>query len=260
MPAAADPATRRLAEAMAPLPLVERLRLAARELPGRLVFTTSFGLEDQVLTHAIAEADVGIALVTLDTGRLFPETTDVWAETEAAYRLRISAVAPEREAVEAFVAREGINGFRDSIEARQACCGLRKVEPLGRALAGAAGWLTGLRAGQSAARAATPLAEWDGARGLAKINPLADWTRERVDRFVHDHAVPYNVLHDRGFPSIGCAPCTRAVRIGEDERAGRWWWERESKKECGLHPGRAGGRAAVAPGEEPVAFVEPLPG
>ncbi len=241
---------------MAPLPLVERIRLVAREMPGRLVFTTSFGIEDQALTHAIAQAEAGIVIVTLDTGRLFPETYDVWARTEESYRLRIAAVAPEREAVEAFVAREGINGFRHSIEARQACCGLRKVEPLERALAGARGWLTGLRAGQSAARAATPLAETDAERGLVKLNPLADWTRAMVDSFVHDNAVPYNALHDRGFPSIGCAPCTRAVRIGEDERAGRWWWERESRKECGLHPGRPG--AGVMPGEEPVAFAEPM--
>ena len=140
-----------LAQAMAPLSLAQRVRLVAARVPGRLVFTTSFGIEDQVLTHAIAEADAGIAVVTLDTGRLFPETTDVWAETEAAYRLRIAAVAPERAAIEAFVAREGINGFRHSIEARQDCCGLRKVEPLARALSGASGWLTGLRAGRGGA-------------------------------------------------------------------------------------------------------------
>uniref|UniRef100_UPI0035CB6F33 phosphoadenylyl-sulfate reductase n=1 Tax=uncultured Methylobacterium sp. TaxID=157278 RepID=UPI0035CB6F33 len=143
-------------------------------------------------------------------------------------------------------------GFRHSVAARQDCCGFRKVEPLGRALAGTAGWLTGLRAGQSPNRADTPLAEADEARGLIKINPLADWTRADVERLVIDNFVPYNVLHDRGFPSIGCAPCTRAVRVGESERAGRWWWEQESKKECGLHLHRP--EAAVAPGEEPAAF------
>ena len=248
-----------LAANMARLNLRERIRLVEAAVPGRLVFTTSLGIEDQALTHAIAfageRAKARIEIVTLDTGRLFPETYDVWAETESAYSLRIRAYAPDREAEEAFVAREGINGFRHSVEARQACCGFRKVEPLARALDGAAVWFTGLRAGQSATRAETPLAEADEARGLIKVNPLADWSRAQVDAFVRDNYVPYNVLHDRGFPSIGCAPCTRAVRVGEDERAGRWWWEQESKKECGLHLN--GPEGDVAPGEEPAAFEEP---
>ncbi|KQT19493.1 phosphoadenosine phosphosulfate reductase [Methylobacterium sp. Leaf399] len=261
-----DRAARDLAAAMAPLDLPGRIRLVGATVPGRLVFTTSLGIEDQALTHALAmaksldakslgrsQSEPGrIEIVTLDTGRLFPETYDVWAETEAAYGIRIMAYAPERVAEEAFVASEGINGFRQSVAARQACCGLRKVEPLGRALAGAAGWLTGLRAGQSANRAETPLAEADEAHGLIKINPLADWSRADVDRFVLDNVVPYNVLHDRGFPSIGCAPCTRAVKIGESERAGRWWWEQESKKECGLHLHPSA--ASVEPGSEPHAF------
>ncbi len=254
-----------LATAMASLSLVERVRLVAARVPGRLVFTTSLGIEDQVLTHAVAEADTRVEIVTLDTGRLFPETYDAWAETEDAYGIRIRAYAPDREAEEDFVAREGINGFRRSVAARQACCGFRKVDPLARALDGATAWLTGLRAGQSTARADTPLAEADDARGLIKVNPLADWTRAAVDAYVSGNAVPYNVLHDRGFPSIGCAPCTRAVRVGEDERAGRWWWEREDKKECGLHLGRPEARAAlgqvapgqVAPGEEAAIFERP---
>ncbi|GJE25301.1 phosphoadenylyl-sulfate reductase [Methylobacterium organophilum] len=244
-----------LAEAMAGLDLTKRIRLVEDRVPGRLVFTTSLGIEDQALTHALAMAKGRTEIVTLDTGRLFPETYDVWAETEAAYGIRIRAYAPERAAEEAFVAAEGINGFRHSIAARQACCGFRKVEPLARALENAAGWFTGLRAGQSANRADTPLAEADEARGLIKINPLADWSRADVDSFVKDNYVPYNVLHDRGFPSIGCAPCTRAVRIGESERAGRWWWEQESKKECGLHVHRPEGD--VAPGQEAAAFEEP---
>lgn len=245
-------AARDLAGAMTGLDLEGRLALIDAAVPGRLVFTTSLGIEDQALTHALAMARGRTEIVTLDTGRLHPETYDVWTETEAAYGLRIRAYAPERAAQEAFVAREGIDGFRGSIAARQACCGFRKVEPLGRALAGAAGWLTGLRAGQSPDRADTPLAEADEARGLIKINPLADWTRADVDRFVADNAVPYNVLHDRGFPSIGCAPCTRAVRVGEPERAGRWWWEQESKKECGLHVPAP--EAEVRPGREAAAF------
>lgn len=248
-----------LAERLRGLDLPARLRLIAAEVPGRIVFTTSLGIEDQALTHGLATAGLvegRVEIVTLDTGRLFPETYDAWAETEAAYRLRIQAYAPERAAEEAFVRREGINGFRHSLAARQACCGLRKVEPLGRALAGAAGWLTGLRAGQSAGRAETPLAEFDAGRGLIKLNPLADWTRPEIDAFVRDNRVPYNALHDRGFPSIGCAPCTRAVKVGEPERAGRWWWEQEEKKECGLHVGRAPGRGAetAQPGLEAAAF------
>ena len=218
-----------LAAGLAGLSLIERIRLVETEVPGRVVFTTSLGIEDQALTHAIAMAKGRTEIVTLDTGRLFPEAYDVWTETESAYGIRIRAYAPERAAEEAFVAAEGINGFRHSIAARQACCGFRKVEPLGRALDQAAVWFTGLRAGQSANRADTPLAEADEARNLIKVNPLADWTRADVDAFVRDNFIPYNVLHDRGFPSIGCAPCTRAVRIGEDERAGRWWWQHRGR-------------------------------
>lgn len=243
---------RDLAAALAGLDLTARIRVVEALIPGRIVFTTSFGIEDQALTHAVAMAKGRTEIVTLDTGRLFPETYDVWAETESAYGIRIRAYAPERAAEEAFVAAEGINGFRHSVAARRACCGLRKVEPLGRALAGAAGWLTGLRAGQSADRSETALAEADEEKGLVKINPLADWSRADVERLVRDAYIPYNALHDRGFPSIGCAPCTRAVRIGEDERAGRWWWEQDSKKECGLHLHRPG--ADVEPGREPAAF------
>jgi phosphoadenosine phosphosulfate reductase len=244
-----------LAERLAGLDLTSRLHLIAAEIPGRLVFTTSLGVEDQALTHALAMAKLAkgrVEIVTLDTGRLFAETYDTWTETESTYGIRIAAYAPERAAVEDFVRDEGINGFRRSVAARQACCGFRKVEPLGRALDGASGWLTGLRAGQSANRAETPLAAFDAERGLIKLNPLADWTRAEVDSFVRDNFVPYNVLHDRGFPSIGCAPCTRAVKLGEPERAGRWWWEQEAKKECGLHVGRPG--ASVQPGQEPAAF------
>ncbi|NEU13429.1 phosphoadenylyl-sulfate reductase [Methylobacterium sp. BTF04] len=250
-----EQAAQDLSRGMAGLDLTGRIRLIEASIPGRLVFTTSLGIEDQALTHALAMAKGRTEIVTLDTGRLYPETYDTWAETESAYGIRIGAYAPEREAEEDFVRSEGINGFRHSVAARQACCGFRKVEPLGRALDGAAGWLTGLRAGQSANRADTPLAEADPARGLVKINPLADWTRADVDRFVSDNYIPYNVLHDRGFPSIGCAPCTRAIRVGESERAGRWWWEQESKKECGLHIHRP--EADVAPGREPAAFETP---
>ena len=212
-----------------------RLGRARATLPGRIVFTTSFGLEDQAIVHAIFAADLAIDVVTLDTGRLFPETYDLWAETEARYGRRILAYAPETEALEGLISRQGINGFRSSLEARQACCAVRKVHPLRRALAGAAGWITGLRAGQSAQRAGLPLAEADDAYGLVKVNPLADWSRAELTAHVARHAIPTNPLHERGFASIGCAPCTRAIQPGEPERAGRWWWENETKKECGLH-------------------------
>jgi phosphoadenosine phosphosulfate reductase len=225
-----------LADAYPRLDLGARLAVARTAIPGQLVFTTSFGLEDQAIAHAILSQDLPIDLVTLDTGRLFPETHEVWAATEARYGRRIQAVLPERQAVEAWVARNGINGFRASVTARQACCAIRKVEPLKRALAGAAAWVTGIRAEQSPERALMPFVGVDSEHRLLKLNPLLDWTRDRVRNFVREHSVPYNALHDRGFLSIGCAPCTRAIAPNEPERAGRWWWEQtQAQKECGLH-------------------------
>jgi phosphoadenosine phosphosulfate reductase len=225
----------RLADRLSALDLFERLVAVRNEIAGRIVFTTSFGLEDQAVAHAIFVQDLPIDIVTLDTGRLFPETHQVWAETERRYGRRIHAIVPEHAQVEAFVARHGIDGFRTSVEVRHACCGVRKVAPLGRALDGAAAWITGVRAEQSAGRAEMRFAALDPVHRLIKVNPLLDWTRSRLADFVHVHHIPYNALHDRGFPSIGCAPCTRAVEPGEPERAGRWWWEQEEKKECGLH-------------------------
>src|SRR5262245_33508511 len=224
--------------------LFERLALTAAALSGRLVFTTSLGLEDQAIAHAIFAQDLAIDVVTLDTGRLFPETYQLWADTERRYGRRIRGLSPDHRSLEALVARQGIDGFRASLEARRACCAVRKVEPLARALAGASGWITGLRAEQSADRSLLDFAVPDRAYGVVKVNPLFDWTRDRVVDFVRVHDVPYNPLHDRGFLSIGCAPCTLAVAPGEPERAGRWWWEREDKKECGLH--RVAPRAATA--------------
>ena len=232
----------RLAGTFAALSLPERLAAARNAVAGRLVFTTSFGLEDQAISHAIFAQDIAIDVVTFDTGRLFPETHQVWAETEQHYGRRIQALLPERRSVEAWVAQHGINGFRASVEARQACCGLRKVEPLGRALKGASAWVTGVRAEQSPERAMMSFTTIDPQHRLLKLNPLLDWTRDRLSSFVRDHRIPYNSLHDRGFLSIGCAPCTRALAPGEPERAGRWWWEQEDKKECGLHaPNRPNG-------------------
>ncbi len=225
----------KLVERFPALDLFERLAAIRAQIPGRVVFTTSFGLEDQAIAHAIFAQALPIDVATLDTGRLFPETHDVWAQTERRYGVRVLAFAPEHHSVEALVARQGIDGFRSSVEARLDCCAVRKVAPLARALDGSAAWITGLRADQSADRAQLLPALFDEERGLIKVNPLFDWTRDRTREFVRAHDVPCNALHERGFLSIGCAPCTRAVMPGEPERAGRWWWEQSQKKECGLH-------------------------
>ena len=219
--------------------LTERLAALLRLAKGRPVLTTSFGLEDQVLTHAAVAAMAmtgrNIRFVTLDTGRLFPETHEVWAATERRYGIRVACVAPEADTLARLVAEQGIDGFRDSIEARRSCCEMRKVAPLRRALAGSEVWITGLRADQSGTRDGTPFAGWDDTFGLLKVSPLADWTRDQAFVYARANKVPLNTLHAQGFLSIGCAPCTRAVAPGEPERAGRWWWEDEDRKECGLH-------------------------
>jgi phosphoadenosine phosphosulfate reductase len=216
------------------LDLPQRIAAVRNNVSGRIVFTTSFGIEDQAIAHAIFSQAISIDVVTLDTGRLFPETYELWARTERRYGRRIPAFYPDRVGVESLVARQGINGFYTSVAARKSCCNVRKVEPLGRALAEATAWITGLRADQSDERAGISFAAVDPDHRLIKVHPLFDWTRERVLSFIAEHGIPYNSLHDRGFVSIGCAPCTRAVRPGETERAGRWWWEQE-QKECGLH-------------------------
>jgi sulfate adenylyltransferase large subunit/phosphoadenylyl-sulfate reductase (thioredoxin) len=220
---------------LAHLDLTQRLVAFRNALDGAIVFTTSFGLEDQVILHHVCEAGLAIDVVTLDTGRLFPETYAVWEETERRYGRRIRAIYPHHAALQDLVAAQGINGFYLAKEARIACCDVRKVEPLKRALADAQGWITGLRAEQSADRAKIGLVTVDAARDLLKFNPLIDWSRRAVEEFASTHEVPINSLHGRGFLSIGCAPCTRAVRPGESERAGRWWWENDGKTECGLH-------------------------
>ncbi|HVD74716.1 MAG TPA: phosphoadenylyl-sulfate reductase, partial [Xanthobacteraceae bacterium] len=199
---------------------------------------TSFGLEDQVILHLLSERGNDVDVVTLDTGRLFPETYALWAQTERRYDVRIRALHPRHGDLEALVERQGINGFYQSRAARTACCTVRKVEPLERALAGARAWIAGLRAEQSAHRQDMALVTAETGRGLIKLNPLFDWTREQLLTFVSGNDLPINSLHAQGFASIGCAPCTRAITPGEPERAGRWWWEEESKKECGLHSRR----------------------
>jgi phosphoadenosine phosphosulfate reductase len=212
-----------------------RLRHLLELVPRPAVFTTSFGLEDQIVTHAIATSRLPIELVTLDTGRLFQETISLWARTERSYGIAVRPLLPDAADTQALIGRWGVEGFRASVEARRACCLVRKVAPLALGLAGAGTWITGLRATQSLARGKVGLAEWDGAHGVLKVNPLADWSREAVLAYAQQHDVPVNELHAKGFASIGCAPCTRALAPGEPERAGRWWWEEEGKKECGLH-------------------------
>jgi phosphoadenosine phosphosulfate reductase len=245
-PGAAAIATQ-LADQFGAQNLFERLATIRSVVSGRIVFTTSFGLEDQAIAHAIFSQTLAIDVATLDTGRLFAETLDTWAETELRYDSHILAFAPERPGVEALVAKQGINVFRASVAARLECCAVRKVAPLARVLDGGTAWITGMRADQSADRARVAAASFDPDRKLVKVNPLFDWTRERTLEFVRAHGVPYNALHDRGFLSIGCAPCTRAVAPGESERAGRWWWEQAEKKECGLHVARDGRIARANP-------------
>ncbi len=224
----------RLNTGLADLSPAERLECFRRDVAGKLIFTTSFGLEDQVITQMICERDLDIDIVTLDTGRLFPETYELWAETERRYGRRIRAVYPRHEKLEALIGKQGINGFYESVAARQSCCYVRKVEPLDRALLGAAGWIVGVRADQSAHRQDTALVAADQ-RDLLKLSPVLDWTRDTAESFAAANKIPLNPLHARGFASIGCAPCTRAIAPGEPERAGRWWWEEADKKECGLH-------------------------
>ncbi|MEX3010286.1 phosphoadenylyl-sulfate reductase [Hoeflea sp. TYP-13] len=199
------------------------------------VFTTSLGIEDQVLTAALAAAAPHVRIVTLETGRLFEETVALIAETEERYGIEIERFRPDEAKLAEYVEQYGMNGFYESVEARHACCGVRKLEPLARTLDGADLWITGLRRGQSGNRSNAPFVEFDASRGLVKANPLADWDIEAIRTYVDKHTVPVNPLHARGFPSIGCEPCTRAIKPGEDERAGRWWWENDQKRECGLH-------------------------
>ena len=204
-------------------------------VPQALVFSTSFGKEDQALTDIIHRLGGGIRIFTLDTGRLFAETYSVWTTTLERYGMPINVQVPDQAALESFIALHGPNAFYASPELRKECCRIRKVEPLKRALQGAKVWITGIRSAQSPNRQSMQHWEWDEANEIFKFHPLLDWTDQQLEEYVRLHEVPCNVLHERGFPSIGCAPCTRAVRPGEDPRAGRWWWESNDKKECGLH-------------------------
>jgi phosphoadenosine phosphosulfate reductase len=213
---------------------LQTLRAAKAEFPS-VAFANSFGAEDMVLTDLILAHGLGIDMFSLDTGRLPPETYTLMADVEARYSTRLAVFFPDSAEVEAYVREHGVNAFYGSVDLRKACCRVRKVEPLRRALAGRQAWITGLRAAQSATRTALALREHDAAFGIDKFNPLAEWSEAEVWAYIRIHNVPYNALHDQFYPSIGCAPCTRAIAVGEDIRAGRWWWEDASLKECGLH-------------------------
>ena len=211
------------------------LQLLAQQYSTGVVFSTSFSFEDQAITHAILSNQLPFGIFTLDTGRMFAETYSVWSSTNEKYHTRIKAYYPDATALQTFVEEKGPNSFYESVNNRKSCCHIRKVEPLKRALAGNTVWITGLRAEHSAARESLQQVEWDEGNQIIKYHPLLHWTTEEVKAYIQLHKVPYNPLHDKGFVSIGCAPCTRAVKPGEDFRAGRWWWEDADKKECGLH-------------------------
>ncbi len=209
---------------------------ASKELEvGNITFANSFGAEDMVLTDIIQKSGTDIEIFSLDTGRLPAETYDLMGETEKHYNMKLKVYFPKLEAVESYVRTHGINAFYESVDLRKACCHMRKVEPLQRALSGKKAWITGMRAAQAVTRASLPVREFDESNKLEKFNPLSSWTEQEVWAYIRLHNVPYNKLHDQFYPSIGCAPCTRAVAMGEDVRAGRWWWENPETKECGLH-------------------------
>lgn len=205
------------------------------QFPGKVVMSTSLGLEDQALTEIISSIDKKAPFFTLDTGRLFPETYDLLDRTAKKYGLNINIYFPNTDEVEDMVNNKGINLFYESIENRKLCCNIRKLEPLARAMKGYEVWITGLRKDQSVTRTDMKLVEWDDSNNMLKINPLINWTAKDLMDYIESHNIPYNALHKEGFASIGCQPCTRAIELGEDVRAGRWWWENPDTKECGLH-------------------------
>ena len=213
----------------------EALRILVQEFPDKVVFSSSLGYEDQVISHFIFANKLPIEVFTLDTGRLFNESYSVLNSKLERYKTPIKVMYPQTEALENLVTAKGPISFYESLENRKECCYIRKVEPLKRALKDKTIWITGIRAEQSGNRQDMPNLEWDEVNQITKYHPLLNWTLEEVKAYISKHNIPYNSLHDKGFVSIGCAPCTRAVAEGEDFRAGRWWWEQNDKKECGLH-------------------------
>ncbi|MCX6326472.1 MAG: phosphoadenylyl-sulfate reductase [Bacteroidia bacterium] len=213
----------------------ERLEEMVSLFRGRIIFTTSFGIEDQVIIHKIFSNNLAIKVVTLDTGRLFPETYKAFSQTIIKYNKKINVYFPDYLSVEKMVTEKGPFSFYESVDNRKECCRFRKVVPLSRALAGMECWISGIRAGQSDNRSQMSDLEYDEEKKLFKFHPLFDWSIEDVENYVKENNIPYNSLHDKGFVSIGCEPCTRAVIKGQDSRSGRWWWETDSQKECGVH-------------------------
>ena len=213
----------------------EVIEFCLDDFNGKIAFASSMGVEDQVITHYIAELKKEVKIFTLDTGRLFPETFDLIDKTQKRYKLELEVYFPKHDAVQEMVNSKGINLFYNSIEGRKLCCNIRKIEPLQRALKDVDVWICGLRREQSPTRSDMQVVEWDSFNGLIKINPLIEWSESETWDFVKENKVPYNSLHDQNFNSIGCQPCTRAIMEGEDSRAGRWWWENPDTKECGLH-------------------------
>jgi len=219
------------------------LEWGLKEFHPRIALASSFGAEDVALIDMLVKINSKARIFSLDTGRLPQETYDVMHEIQHKYGITIEVMFPDATRVESMVRAKGMNLFYESIENRKECCGIRKVEPLKRVLSTCAAWITGLRRDQNVTRATVNKVEVDADHGaILKLNPIADWTSKMVWDYIKQHGVPYNKLHDRGYPSIGCAPCTRAVKPGEDERAGRWWWERPDTKECGLHVTSPGGK------------------
>jgi len=235
MDTAADILDSNLSRQVSSLSIRDSLHLFTELFPGQVCFSTSFSVEDQVILHHIAVENLPIQIFTLDTGRLFGETYSVWTATREKYGVSIQAYHPDTSRLENYINQKGPNAFYESVDNRKECCFIRKVEPLRRALAGQKIWITGIRAEHSGNRSLLQLLEWDDVHQLNKYNPLLHWTQEEVKQYISKNEVPYNILHDRGFVSIGCQPCTRAIRPGEEFRAGRWWWEDTDKKECGLH-------------------------
>lgn len=214
---------------------VSQLNSALTEFKN-VCYANSLGPESMVLTDLIWGAGQEIEIFTIDTGRLYPETYDLIERVQQHYGRALRIYYPNAAELEGWVGANGVNGFRDGVDQRRGCCAIRKVEPFRRAVSGRGAWVTGIRRAQSAGRASAAPVAWDGEYGLHKVSPLLDWTEKEVWEYIRRKRLPYNSLHDKGFPSIGCAPCTRAVQAGDDQRSGRWWWERSESRECGLHP------------------------
>jgi phosphoadenosine phosphosulfate reductase len=225
---------------------VRELLASAVQQFGKVIYANSLGAEAMVLTDIIWTHVPQIDIFSIDTGRLHEETYELLEKLERRYKKRLRIVYPTTESIESLIGKQGVNGFFHSIDARRNCCATRKIEPFKRAIAGYSAWVTGVRREQSAARALGQPIEWDASYGLQKVSPLLDWSEEQIWQYIRARQIPYNALHDKQYPSIGCAPCTRAILPGEDQRAGRWWWEQPESRECGLHP-RV--RQAVAVGQ-----------